>query len=157
MTDADKILHALAEMQRDVKSLQTDVKGLQEGQKSLGHGQKSLQEGQQALRKEVDQQRKAIAELREGQKMTDLKVEAFQAEQKQASVQILTMLTDMNEINAKAIDTRVTRIEKHLNFPPVKQSPFECLPSEKISCATREPVVLMAPRDRNRAEDRCFF
>src|SRR5215211_2912741 len=120
MTDADKILHALAEMQRDIKSLQTDVKGLKDGQKSLEQGQKSLQEGQQALRKKVDQQRKAIAELREEQKMTDLKMEAFQAEQKQANIQILTTLTNMGEINVKAIDTRVTRIEKHLNLPTIK-------------------------------------
>jgi hypothetical protein len=52
--------------------------------------------------------------------MTDLKTEAFQAEQKQVNIQILTMLTDVSEINAKATDTRVTRIEKHLDLPRLK-------------------------------------
>ena len=36
MTDTDKILHALAEMQKDIHSLK-------EGQKSLEEGQKVLQ------------------------------------------------------------------------------------------------------------------
>ena len=62
----------------------------------LENGQKSLQEGQQVLQKTVDQQGKAIAELREGQKTTDLKVEAFHEEQRQANIQILTSLSNVD-------------------------------------------------------------
>jgi len=134
MTDTDKILHALAEMQKDIHSLKEGQATLQGDVKSLKEGQKSLEEGQKVLQNTVNQQGKAIAELQEGQialqsdvkslkdgqKTLELKVEAFHTEQTKANTEILTMLTDMNEINAHAMDRRVTRIEKHLNLPPVK-------------------------------------
>jgi chromosome segregation ATPase len=127
MTDTDKILQALARLEAGQLTLQETVNqqgkaitGLQEGQKALQTDVqglqtdvKNLQEGQKTLQTDV-------SFLKEGQETLDLKVEAFHAEQTKANTQILTMLTDMNEINAKAIDNRVTRIEKHLNLPPLK-------------------------------------
>jgi hypothetical protein len=88
--------------------------------KPLKKGQKSLKEAQRVLQNTANQQGKAIAELREGQKTIELKVEVFHSEQTKANVQILTTLTDMNEINTQDMDKRVTRIEKHLDLPPLK-------------------------------------
>jgi cell division protein YceG involved in septum cleavage len=104
MTDADKILHALAEMQNDIKSLQEGQQEIQKTIEQQGNALADLQAGQTALQTDVKL-------LKEGQETLDLKVEAFHAEQTKANMQTLTMLTDMNEINAKTIDTRVTRIE----------------------------------------------
>jgi peptidoglycan hydrolase CwlO-like protein len=120
MTDADKILHALAEMRKDIHSLKEGQATLQGDVKSLKEGQKSLEEGQKVLQNTANQQGKAIAELPEGQKTLELKVEAFHSEQTKANIQILTILTDINEINTQDVDKRVTRIEKHLDLPPVK-------------------------------------
>jgi peptidoglycan hydrolase CwlO-like protein len=106
MTDADKILHALTEIQKNIEALQ--------------EGQKSLQEGQVTLQETVDQQGKAIVELREEQQTLELKMEAFQTDQKQANIQILTALSNVDEVNAKETDKRFTRIEKHLDLPPAK-------------------------------------
>ena len=92
MTDAEKILQVLGEMQKDIKS---------------------LQEGQKVLQADVKF-------LKEGQKTTDLKVEAFHEEQKQANMEILTSLSNVDEINAAATDKRFERIEKHLNLPSIK-------------------------------------
>lgn len=106
MTDTDKILHALAEMQKDIHSLK--------------EGQKSLEEGQKVLQNTTNQQGKTIAELREGQKTLDLNLEAFHTEQVKANQEILGTLTEVVEINAQHSDKRFTRIEKHLNIPPIK-------------------------------------
>jgi ABC-type enterochelin transport system substrate-binding protein len=106
MTDADKILHALAEMQKDITSLQV---------------------GQQTLQTAVDHQGKAIAGLQDGQKTLEsgqktleLKVEAFHSEQKTANKGMISVLHEIGEVNAQAAEKRFTRIEKHLNLPPVK-------------------------------------
>jgi chromosome segregation ATPase len=129
MTDTDKILQALARleagqqaMQKDIKALQdgqkalqTDVKSLQADVKTLQTNVKALQEGEQTLQKIADQQGKVIMELREAQQTLELKAEAFHAEQTKVDREILTSFTNMSEINVKAIDIRVARIEKHLN------------------------------------------
>jgi chromosome segregation ATPase len=134
MTDADKILHALSRLEAGQQAMQKDITSLQSDVKGLKIDVNGLQEGQAALQKTVGQQGNALVDLqagqkalqtdvkllKEGQETLDFKVEAFHAEQTMANTQILTMLTDMNEINAKAIDTRVTQIEKHLNLPPIK-------------------------------------
>src|SRR5215212_6656686 len=120
MTDTDKILHALAEMQKDIHSLKEGQTTLQGDVRSLKEGQQSLEEGQKVLQNTANQQGKAIAELREGQKTLELKLEAFHSEQTKANIQILTTLTDMNEINTQDMDKRVTRIKKHLDLPPLK-------------------------------------
>jgi seryl-tRNA synthetase len=77
--------------------------------------------------KKLDDQGRAIKFLREdvkslkaGQETLELKVEAYHLEQQQANTDILTILHDMVDITAKDTDKRLTRIEKHLNLPPVK-------------------------------------
>jgi|1186.fasta_scaffold268930_1 hypothetical protein len=88
---------------------------------------KSLQAGQQTLQIAVDQQGKAIAGLQDGQKILEagqntlgLKVEAFHSEQKTANKGIISVLHEIGEVNVQAAEKRFTRIEKHLNLPPVK-------------------------------------
>jgi chromosome segregation ATPase len=61
-----------------------------------------------------------VKSLQEGQKTTDLKVEAFHSEQKRANTEIVSTLHEIGEVNAKDTDKRFERIEKHLNFPPIK-------------------------------------
>lgn len=127
MVDMDKIFQALERLENGQKTLQktVDQQGaaiatLQDGQKSLQTDVKgirsdvtSLQEGQKVLQADVKI-------LKEGQETLELKVEAFHSEQTKANIQILTTLTDMNEINTQDMDKRVTRIEKHLDLPPLK-------------------------------------
>src|SRR4051794_14486486 len=106
MTDADKILQALEELQAGQKALQTTVCQLQT---SVGH-----------LQTTVEQQGKAIADLQEGQKALDLKVEAFHAEQTKANEEIIRLIVDASEANGeahKALEKRVDRIEKHVGSP----------------------------------------
>ena len=53
----------------------------------------------------------------------ELNVEAFRAEQRQANEGLLTHIINDSDEKAKknhALETRVDRIEKHLNLPPVK-------------------------------------
>jgi uncharacterized protein (DUF3084 family) len=113
MADSDKILQALERlevgqqvMQKDISSLQTDVKSLHEGQKSLQTNVRALQTD--------------VKNLKEGQETLELKVEAFHAEQTKANTQVLAIFTNISEINAKDLGTRVIRIENHLNLPPMK-------------------------------------
>ena len=144
MTDADKILQALAGLQHTVEKQGRSIEALHEGQKSLQGDVKSLQEGQKTLQATVEQQgkqlttlqhtvenqSKSIAALQDGQKALqaeqqtlELKVEAFHTEQRRANDEILGHLITSNEVNGKAhkeLEKRVDRIEKHLNLPPVK-------------------------------------
>jgi peptidoglycan hydrolase CwlO-like protein len=113
-TDTNKILHALAEMQKDIHSLKEGQAALQGDVKSLTEGQKSLEGGQKDLQNTANQQGKAIAELREGQKTLDLKLEAFHTEQVKANQEVLGTLTEVVDINAQHYDKRFTRIEKTL-------------------------------------------
>jgi uncharacterized phage infection (PIP) family protein YhgE len=134
MTDADKILQALAGLQHTVEKQGKSVEALHKGQKSLQDGQKTFQatverQGKQltALQDTVENQSKAIAVLQEGQKALqagqqtlELKVEAFHAEQKQANDELIRIFHNIEEINHKEIEKRVERIERHLNLPPLK-------------------------------------
>jgi peptidoglycan hydrolase CwlO-like protein len=106
MTDAERILHALAEIQKDLKALQEGQKALRSNVNSLQDGQKSLQDGQKSLE--------------QGQMTTDLKVEAFHAEQNEANKELITIIHDVMTIDAKETAKRFERIEKHLNLPPIK-------------------------------------
>ena len=113
MTDTDKILHALAEMRKDIHFLKEGQAALQHTVNQQGNAIAGLQEGQKALQTDVKS-------IKEGQQTLELKVEAFHTEQTKANTEILTMLTDMNEINTQDMDKRVTRIEKHLDLPSLK-------------------------------------
>src|SRR3712207_2441221 len=134
MTDADKILQALAGLQHTVEMQGRSIEALHEGQRSLQEGQKALQatverQGKQltVLQDTVENQSKAIAALQEGQKALqagqqtlELKVEAFHAEQKQANDELIRIFHSIEEINHKEIEKRVERIERHLDLPPLK-------------------------------------
>jgi chromosome segregation ATPase len=113
MTDTDKILQALERLEAGQQTMQKDIK--------------SLQVGQQTLQTAVDHQGKTIAGLQDGQmtleagqKTLELKVEAFHAEQKTANKGIISVLHEIGEVNAQEAEKRFTRIEKHLNLPPIK-------------------------------------
>ncbi len=116
MTDADKILQALGELQAGQKAFQATV------------GQLATRVGH--LQTAVEQQGKAIADLQEGQKSLqegqktlDLKVEAFHTEQTKANEEIIRLIVDASEANGeahKALEKRVDRIEKHVGLPPLK-------------------------------------
>jgi hypothetical protein len=93
--DVKKILQMLGVLREDVTNIKTDVA-------LLRGGQKTLESGQQAL---------------------DLKVEAIHAYQKQAHAEIMGHVIDIAEIGGsdqKTLEKRVTRIEKHLDLPPLK-------------------------------------
>jgi cupin superfamily acireductone dioxygenase involved in methionine salvage len=99
MSDTGKILDAITTLTQKVETLQADVKTLQNGQTSL----------------QAD-----VKNLKEGQTTADLKMEQYHAEDKKADKEILLTLHDIAEINQKDTDTRLDRIEKHLNLPPAK-------------------------------------
>src|SRR4051812_36066435 len=106
MTDTDKILQALARLEAGQLTLQETVN--QQGNSIRG------------LQETVNHQGNTIRGLQEGQQNLDLKVEAFHSEQIKANQEILSTLVEFGEINARHTDQRLTRIEKHLNLPPVK-------------------------------------
>jgi len=106
MTDTDKILQALARLEAGQKALQTDVKDLKSDVQGLQTDVKTLQDGQKSLE--------------QGQTTTNLKVEAFHAEQNEANKEIITTIHDVMTIDAKETAERFERIEKHLNLPPLK-------------------------------------
>ena len=148
MTDADKILQALAGLQHTVEKQGKSIEALHEGQKTLQGNVIALQEGQKTLQATVEQQGKqltalqgtvgglrntvenqgkAIADLQDGQKTLQagqqtlgLKVKTFHAEQKQANDELIRIFHNIEEINHKEIEKRVERIERHLNLPPLK-------------------------------------
>jgi chromosome segregation ATPase len=120
MTDAEKILHALAEIQKDIKALQEGQKSLHEGQQALRTDVTTLQDGQKSLQTDVKSLQEGQKSLEQGQMTTDLKVEAFHVEQNEANKEIITTIHDVITIDAKVVADRFERIEKHLNLPPLK-------------------------------------
>ncbi len=147
MTNADKILQALAGLQHTVEKQGRSIEALHEEQKTPG-GRKIAPGGTEnppgdrraagqaahcapgmvgGLRNTVENQGKAIADLQDGQKTLQagqqtlgLKVEAFHVEQKQANDELIRIFHNIEEINHKEIEKRVERIERHLNLPPLK-------------------------------------
>jgi hypothetical protein len=93
--DVKKILKMLGVLREDVTAIKSDVAVLRGGQKALESGQEAL----------------------------NLKVEAIHAYQKQAHTEIMGHMIDTTEIagrDQKTLEKRVSRIEKHLDLPPLK-------------------------------------
>jgi chromosome segregation ATPase len=127
MADADKILKVLEGLRGDIQSLQDGQKAIRGDIQSLQAGQTTLQttvehQGSQltSLQLTVEKQGEAVKELQEGQKTLELKVEVFHTEQKQANQELIGIFHTIGEINTKALEKRVDRIEKHLDLPPLK-------------------------------------
>ena len=113
MTDADKILKVLEGLRGDIQSLQAGQTTLQTTVEHQGSQLTSLQ-------LTVEKQGEAVKELQEGQKTLELKVEVFHTEQKQANQELIGIFHTIGEINTKALEKRVDRIENHLDLPPLK-------------------------------------
>jgi chromosome segregation ATPase len=103
MTNDDKILRALEDLQAGQKALQTDVNGLKSAVTTI---------------KDVQQEQgKRLGSLEAGQQALELKVEAIHAYQKKAHDEIMGHVLDITEIgecDQKILEKRIERIEKHL-------------------------------------------
>jgi peptidoglycan hydrolase CwlO-like protein len=130
MTNDDKILKVLEDLQAGQKALQTGqhslqadisvlksdvatIKDVQQGHtkrlETLEAGQVMLQADVKGLTRKVD--------------TVELKTEAIHNYQKQAHTEIMGHLIDTIEIEArdkKILEKRIARIEKHLGLPPLK-------------------------------------
>ena len=102
MSNDDKILKALQDLQA---------------------GQKSLEAGQKNLQADVSGLKATVKGLNTKVDAVELKVEEIHAYQKKAHTEIMDSLFESNEVNShtqKVLEKRIERIEKHLGLPPLK-------------------------------------
>jgi chromosome segregation ATPase len=116
MTNDDKILKVL-------EDLQAGQKALQAGQHALNADISGLKSDVSTIKDVQQEHTKHLETLETGQQTLDLKVEAVNSYQKEAHNEIMGHVLDISEIgdrDQKTLEKRTERIEKHLGLEPVK-------------------------------------
>jgi hypothetical protein len=109
MADTDKVLQALERLENGQQTLQATVA-------HQGKQLAALQSDMTTVKAQVGK----IPAIQQQLDTVEVKVEAFHSEQKTANKGMISVLHEIGEVNAQAAEKRFTRIERHLNLPPVK-------------------------------------
>jgi chromosome segregation ATPase len=123
MTNNDKILQVLEDLQAGQKALQTGQHALQAEVKGMKADVAGVKSDVGNLKTDIAVLQGGQKTLESGQKTLDLKIEAVHAYQKQAHTEIMEHLIESNEVNGQAqqhLEQEIEHIKKHVGLPPVK-------------------------------------